>query len=238
MATYGARWLGLWSPSDEAINGLRATLDLSVSFVARMTPREMVWFSDKLSLVSRPYRWVFSPVFNAFLRPYLDGVVRSFVVKTAQGNNRPAAVVVEVSVAPVSADSPDQFPPIPEWVDAKVVAQANANASGIAPKLRTLLAQPSFFCGLEEFGESISGRELVHTSYFDHMEILDLLTLHVAWAVGDEESFRRLAPPQRPLAAWLRRFKQQLDGASGLPHATDPGTADRRPRRRPRRVAA
>ncbi len=36
---YGARWLGIASPDDEAINGLRATLNISVSFVSKMMPR-------------------------------------------------------------------------------------------------------------------------------------------------------------------------------------------------------
>jgi hypothetical protein len=238
MNAYGAKWLGLWSTEDEAINGLRATLDLSVSFVARMAPREMVLSSDKLSLLSRPYLWVFSPVFNAVVRPFLDGVVRSFVVKTAQGNNRPAAEVVAVSVAPVLQETQDGIPPIPDWLNTKIVAEANANASGIAAELRKLLAQPSFVGGLEGFGNAISGRELVHTSYFDHPEILDLLTMHMAWAASDNEFFDRLSPPQRSLATWLRQFKQRLGGASNLPLPTEPGTTDHRPRRRPRRVAA
>ena len=58
---FGGRWLGLWSPDDEAINGLRATLELSVSFVSPITTRERVFFSDNASLLSRPYLWILAP---------------------------------------------------------------------------------------------------------------------------------------------------------------------------------
>ena len=39
MHRYAQRWLGIWSRGDEAINGLRATLILSVSFVSKVVPR-------------------------------------------------------------------------------------------------------------------------------------------------------------------------------------------------------
>jgi hypothetical protein len=184
MENYRSRWLGIWSPDDEAINGLRATLSLSISFVSRMAPRERILFSDHLSLLSRPYYWVLTPVFNRFIRPIVDGTVRSLVVKTAQGNNRPAAEVIEVSHCPVPADDTARCPPIPDWLNEKIVKTADGYASDLAPKLRRLLAQPSFVAGLEEFGDSLQGGELVHTSYFNHPEVLDLLALHMVW-VGD-----------------------------------------------------
>ena len=52
MSNYASKWLGLWSRDDEAINGLRATLNLSVSFVSKMAPRERVLVSDNLSLLA------------------------------------------------------------------------------------------------------------------------------------------------------------------------------------------
>jgi hypothetical protein len=51
MNRYAPRWLGIWSRDDEAINGLRATLSLSVSFVSKLVPRERVLLSDNLALV-------------------------------------------------------------------------------------------------------------------------------------------------------------------------------------------
>ena len=50
-------------------------------------------------------------------------------------------------------------PPIPTRTD-------------IAPRLRRLIGTPSFSSALEALGDSISGHELIHTSYFDHPEVV------------------------------------------------------------------
>jgi hypothetical protein len=223
METYQDRWLGIWSPDDEAINGLRATLDLSVSFVARMATRDRVLFSDHISLLSRPYYWVLSPLFNNCLRPIIDGIVRSFVVKTAQGNNRPAAEVIEVSAAPIHTESADRFGPVPSWLNQKLVDAANANAANIAPRLRRLLAEPSFVTGLETLGDTISGKELIHTSYFDHPEILDLLVLHMTPLADDSRQPMLWGSRTDDLERWLADWKAAGMGlAAGAIH-------DRRP---------
>lgn len=235
MEAYRGRWLGLWSPSDEAINGLRATLDLSVSFVAQITPRERILMSDYLSLLSRPYYWMLTPAFNRFLRPLLDRVVRSLVVKTAQGNNRPAAEVIAVSPFPVPDAGPDAHPALPAEVNAPLVDRANQHARDIAPKLRDLLAEPSFVAGLERFGQTLSGQELIHTSYFDHPPILDLLALHVAWARRDYPSLQRASRCHEDLWNWFWEFKRSVHERTESP--VSPRGMSRpsliRPRRRP-----
>ena len=210
MGSFGGRWLGIWSSDDEAINGLRATLDLSVSFVARMVPREPVLFSDRLSLLSRPYQWFLAPIYNALFRPLLNGIVRSHVIKTAQGNNRPAAEVIAVSPAPIQQERLELLPPIPDSLNREIVDSANRYASDIAPKLRKLMAGSSFVSGLESFGSAISGRELVHTSYFDHPEILDLLAMNIAWSRGDRDHLDLATEAKADLTAWFYQFKSHL----------------------------
>ncbi len=237
LQTYRGRWLGIWSPDDEAINGLRATLDLSISFVARMAPHERVWLSDYFALVSRPYYWVLAPLFNTFLRPLLDGMVRSFVIKTAQGNNRPAAEVVAVSPVPAHTESADQYPSLPAWLNRELVQTANRHARDIAPKLRQLLAEPSFISGLETFGQTMSGRELVHTSYFDHAEILDLLVLHILWATGAATELAGRWSGNEELLVWLSEFKERVGvelprGSTSLLREDAPQRELIRPRRR------
>ena len=216
METYRGRWLGLWSSNDEAINGLRATLDLSVSFVGQITPRERILLSDYLSLLSRPYYWMLAPVFNHFLRPLLDRVVRSLVVKTAQGNNRPAAEVIAVSPFPVPDSGTDAHPALPAELNARLVDRANQHARDIAPKLRDLLAEPSFVAGLERFGHALSGQELIHTSYFDHPPILDLLALHVAWARRDYPALQHASRLQEDLWNWFCEFKRSVHERTDL----------------------
>ena len=210
MNTYQERWLGLWSTDDEAINGLKATLKLSVSFVHRMAVRESVFFSDRLLLISRPYHWVLVPVYNRLLRPLLDGVIRTHVVKTALGNNRPAAEVIAVSPVPGPAKELKEFPALPDWLNQQITDAADHHARDIAPQLRCLLAEPSFANGLETFSNTITGHELVHTSYFDHAEILDLLATHIAWSRGGRIELPATGLTEPSLEAWFGCFKAQL----------------------------
>lgn len=235
MESYRSRWLGLWSTSDEAINGLRATLDLSVSFVARMVRRDQILWSDYLLLISRPYDWIVSPTFNHLLRPLLDRGVRSLVTKTAQGNNRPAAEVVAVSPFPVLTEDVDAHPSLPQAIDTRLVERANEHARDIAPKLRNLLAAPSFVAGMERFGQALEGQELIHTSYFDHAAILDLLAMHVAWGGRNRLAMERLVEDCDGLLwPWFCKFKRSVAATAMLdtPLGVDPQPALIRPRRR------
>jgi hypothetical protein len=147
----------------------------------------------------------------------LDRVVRSLVVKTAQGNNRPSAEVIAVSPFPVPELGADAHPALPAVLNARLVDRANQHARDIAPKLRDLLAEPSFVAGLERFGHALSGRELIHTSYFDHPPILDLLSLHVAWARQDHASLRRASQIEEDLWNWFCEFKRSVQEEAALP---------------------
>jgi hypothetical protein len=236
---FASRWLGLWSPDDEAINGLRATLDLSITFVARMTPRERVLFSDYVTLLSQPSFWIAAPIYNSFLRPFLDNVVRTLVVKAAQGNNRPGAQVVEVSPIPWRMTAEEQPYPLPGWLNEQLVQNANAWAQDVVPKLRTALAAPSFVSGLEAWGKSSSGRELIHTSYFDHPAILDLLTMHIAGSIPLAHwSEFAIFPNKQGLIDWLIEAKTRVspphpEGRSfGRASPGHPSTSRMRPRKR------
>ena len=215
---FGERWLGIWSPDDEAINGLKATLSLSVSFVSRMAPRERILFSDVLSLVSRPYYWVLSPIFNRFVRPALDGFIRTYIAKTAQGNNRPAAEVVGVSPVPLSTQQDLEFPAIPAWMNDRIVNSANRYTVDLAPKLRRLLSSTCIMTGLDSFGHELSGRELVHTSYFDHAEVQNLLAMHIAWASDDIPHLMKVSRDDERLVNWYQKFR--VASGSQIPTAS------------------
>ena len=203
------RWMGIWSPDDEAINSLKATLSLSISFVAKMAPRERVLFSDSLALVSRPYYWILAPIFNRYIRPALDGVIRTYIAKTAQGNNRPAAEVIGVSPIPAAIQSQcADYPALPSWLNDQIVESSNHYMVDLAPKLRRLLSSTCILSGLDAFGHEISGRELVHTSYFDHPEVQSLLAMHIAWSINDVPQLLRVSRGDQRLMDWYQEFRE------------------------------
>ena len=155
---FGTRWLGIWSKDDEAINGLRATLDLTVSFVGKMMPQERVFLTDSISLLSRPYYWILAPIFNRAILPVMDAKVRGIVTRSAQGNDRPTATVVDVTPCPLG-ECHELCPPLPDALNAKLLSSADEHARDIAPKLRRLLTQPSFSSGIAAFNKELRGNE-------------------------------------------------------------------------------
>lgn len=225
---YGPRWLGLWTPDDEAINGLRATLDISLSFVKKIVPNERVFVTDNLSLLSRPYYWLLAPIFNRILRPVLDSLVSNVVVRSAQGNDKPSAQVVAVVPTPVL--NVQTIPSLPEHLSEKILRKADLHAGDVAPKLRKLLSCPSFLAGLESFSSQLSGKELVHTSYFDHGEVLDLISLNVASGNGKNLPLRGEMSNGDSLTAWFQDFKTQVGGEGPQSLA---GQEDIRPHHQP-----
>ena len=208
---FGAKWIGLWSPDDEAINGLRATLHVTVTFVRKIMPREVVYLSDAFGLLSRPYYWLLGPLYNRFVHPTIDGKVRNLVTRAAQGSDRPGAILIDVVPYPLATENFTP-PPLPALLNVKLLSFANRHAHDLVPKLRNLIARTSFTSGLETFGRELSGKELVHTAYFEQEEILKLLAANVRWGTSPGAD----NPGLRPLAPWLRKwfvaYKTALSG--------------------------
>jgi hypothetical protein len=127
------------------------------------------------------------------------------VIKTAQGNDRPAAQVVAVSPHPCLESPEEEAPALPEPLRTSIRQQADGHANELGPKLRVLLAQPSITAGLESFGKTLSGRELVHTSYFDHPEVIDLLALNICWSRRSKQPRRASTSPE--IIRWFNDFK-------------------------------
>ena len=206
---FGARWLGLWSRDDEAINGLRATLDMSVRFVGKMIPREVVFISDKTSLVSRPMFWLISPLYNWIVQPRLDRYVRNVVIRAAQGNDRPTATLIEVTPTPLREVCHD-FAELPPSLNQQLLEYADLNASDLAPKMRRWLGQPSFATGIESFAGEISGQELIHTSYFEHGEVAALICCNIALGTPGLPMPEGELQLSTELLAWFEVTKREL----------------------------
>ncbi|WP_153555601.1 lipase family protein [Roseimaritima sediminicola] len=209
MQLYGDRWLGLWSPDDEAINGLRATLDMPLSFVGRYSPSPQVFASDRLHALGRPHQWLLGWSFNLLLQPLLDRVVTAQVIKTLQGNNRPGGKIVSVHPWPAESILRRDYPPLPGWLCERLVQRADQGARNMAPQLRRLLAASPLSLA-DRLATQVSGSELVHTSYFEHEDIVNLLALHIAWATDDRNYLLHASQRWPQGVIWFSRFKASL----------------------------
>ncbi|MCU0707853.1 MAG: hypothetical protein MUF23_06145 [Pirellula sp.] len=209
FAAYQSRWLGIWSPDDEAINGLRATLDITVSFLGKLQPRERVFLSDNLNLLASPIFWILAPIYNIFVHPIADRSIRSIVARSAQGNDRPTANIIDVSPCPFGSLK-KLAPPIPDSLNQELLASADKAAGDIAPKLRRLLGGPSFTNGLESFSKDLAGSELIHTAYFDHPKVLDLIACNIAWGTHEHAMRSLLDRLPQELSSWFANTKSHL----------------------------
>lgn len=208
MHDFGSRWLGIWSPDDEAINGLRTTLHLDITFVGKVSAADRIFVSDYLGFLWIPYYWTVAPTFNYIVRPILNHFVRQYVSKAVQGNNRPSAELCDVATAPIGESEVNGIPALPYFIAQRITDRANGKAKDIAPKLRSLLGQKTLMAGLAAFNSELSGEELVHTSYFNDPDVLNLLTIHMALERGDRRYLMQAAAYHRQLLEWTRYFRE------------------------------
>ena len=190
MRLYGERWLGLWSSEDEAINGLRH----SAQWRMRLLTRHRTLATELPFLSQRPLARVsfqataklanvsFIPTLRDVFFQSIDDEVCAVMAALCQGNDRPGTLVEKVSPGPLPAED-GAYPPLPASVDQAIIAAANAGAAQAIGRVRRAFGQVALGgteWNLAPLGESLTGKELAHTSYFESPAIVDLLHLHIA----------------------------------------------------------
>lgn len=211
---FGARWLGIWSRDDEAINGLRATLDLEMSVVSKMMPHERVFVSDTPALISRPIFWLIAPVYNRIIQPVLDRTVRNMIVRSAQGNDRPTATLIEVTPTPLREVN-HRFAELPPKLNKKLLSYSDMHARSLVPLLRNWLGRPSLEAGMQSLSGKLTGHELIHTSYFEHDEIAALISCNIALGTPTIDLPFGNIRLTEDLLDWFEMTKRELSKACG-----------------------
>lgn len=220
---FGERWLGIWSREDEAINGLRGSLRLSGRVMPRLAvPDHRVFISDRVVQFNRKIvRWLIAPLYNRVVAPSGDEFLWVRISKSAQGHDRPGCSLSDVTEGPISLPG-FRYPAIPEALDRSLIEGANAKldkrAGAILTQARSALSQYAWGSSAMPalVGEQTSvmhGDELVHTSYFTHPEVIDLLSLHIEQAnaaLPVEDSPAPVTARHDSWAQWLTIFKTKI----------------------------
>ncbi len=219
MLDFGPRWLGIWCTEDEAIGGLRATTQLAETrVIPRLKiPREVVFGSDRLIRIYRGFiRAFIAPVYNRIFGPRADSFLLTKVAKGAQGHNRLAAQLIDVTEGPVLLEG-YRFPPLPRKINRELIDRANAaigrRSEEILAKTRQGISQLAWG-GTTELSavvrnvkEDLRGDELIHNAYFDHDFIREAVCLHAREAADREEEaaakVEEESPPKRERSRWL-----------------------------------
>ena len=76
--------------------------------------------------------------------------------------------------------------------------------------LRNLLGQASLAQGMEGFVKGLSGKELVHTSYFDHSAVMELISCNITWSMGEEMVKWKTWRMDPELTSWFGDAKRTL----------------------------
>jgi hypothetical protein len=217
-------YLGIWSPNDEAINGLTATLLLE----GKVAPK---WQPDaRRGLLRRVLdlaTWPIRSLYNAIFARAADELIWSQVATHLQGNDTSGFEVGFVSRHPNSLSA--GWPPIPDELDRLLVAKANEGAATILASLRTALGMsvtagpgsPNIITGM---AAQINFRDLVHTSYYASEPIQDLLACHMIANASSRDGPAQAVPAVSRLKDWY--FENRLRVTGRPAEASTPSPAD------------
>lgn len=176
LATYGPRWLRIWSQNDEAINGLAATLALG----GRIIPRSWRWGRSLASKLLWPLVLPFRLGYM-LLAAIGDDFIWAEVARRLQGNDIAGNVLSEVTREPLAKNG---TPLLLEEDEEALLRFSNAKAAETVGRVRktlglVALAERDSQYLVARFGEQLSWGELIHTTYFDNPSVRRLLVDHM-----------------------------------------------------------
>lgn len=150
---------------------LRASRDL-IGFVTR--PR------NGLRLISVPVKSIGYFAFNRFLSVRVSDKVNRYLLSVAQGSDVAGTTLAYASPWPVPIKNPP--PGLPDRLSVQLENKANSALGRAGSAAREVLTQSALG---GNNGETVSDRDgvksqpLVHTSYFDDMEIMSIIGWHI-----------------------------------------------------------
>lgn len=131
-----------------------------------------------VALFALGMRWTYNRV-GARL---LDLLVQRRLTDMAYGNDTRDFRVTRVSSCPPISGRIGACPNLPSTIDDELICRANKEAERLVPSVRKLLYPASTHTPtLADYQNlpGFSGRELVHTSYFDNEDVLRIIHAHI-----------------------------------------------------------
>lgn len=120
--------------------------------------------------------------FNKFAAPAINRWIAGIVRKKAQGADLPHAPLTYASPWPLPLEP--ACPGLPHDLIEEIQSAASEDAGRLGTVARNLFMVATLE-GLPEAREIYEGSPLVHTSYFNHEAVRQLIALHIARTIGD-----------------------------------------------------
>lgn len=178
---YRDHWLSVWSPDDEAINALRSAIHLRDTPISLKPSQPIVPTHASNSFVKILFlgHTLAIYLFDYIVIPRLTRLVRHRIAASTLGV-RFTSRVRKIEAWP--CHELDKQQAMPEEIQNKLKSEADRHLSATAPTVREALrslgsgevANPLLFL------KDSTLRELVHTSYFDHEEIVSTVLDHIS----------------------------------------------------------
>ena len=180
---YKPIWLSLWHPLDEPINGLSGTLGGAPMIAPRIRVDGFVH-----SIVP-----LLGPLVNRIFARAADEFAWLQIVRRAQGADLPGHDLIRVGREPVALVP--GYAAINASIALKIEQAADLKAADSVGRLRALMETAydtqSAALLLSRVATVVSFQELIHTSYFDHPEVAEIVATHIS-----THSKRRAVPSQ------------------------------------------
>jgi hypothetical protein len=170
-------------------------------------------------------------LFNRVIAPRGDRIVVGSLIKGLQGDDVPGGVrESNVTPGPIPCSQwTETYEPLPAEAVGMLRERADEAAQLALPALRRILCESALGgLGVKDFfleaGKGLSGKELVHTTYFDSDAVLTLIAAHIQMASAGPAG----TPKAEQLSGdreWVRRFKTTVEDtllARLPPLETDP----------------
>ncbi|MEV4620571.1 alpha/beta fold hydrolase [Asanoa sp. NPDC049573] len=229
---FAGRWLGLWSPADEAINALSASVAHPVAYeslhepvarrVRQPVPALPVPFPlPRLRLpvavgathllpelpTVNPTRltWPAVAAANRWLEPLWRRAVARALTRAAQGADLPHAVAAYVSPWPLPLAGARARAGLPDASIIRLDRIVAGHNATVGPKARELLLIAALE-GPPSEGFTVGPAGLIHTVYFADEGVRELIVRHIRRSRGHPE-------PDDALSAWLTAYQCAVHGS-------------------------
>ncbi|MEM1109274.1 MAG: hypothetical protein AAGH99_11365, partial [Planctomycetota bacterium] len=209
---YTKYWLGISSDEDEAINGLRLALEMSVPVLPRKIATPTVKGLDKVH-----YHWqdmISCAIYNKFLRPIANRMLIRRFRRSAYGNDQIRLKVEDVHMIPPYMKV--VIPDMPKSIACDLTDQANESMAKIIPSLRSQIGVASGvdgsvfqFLANDEMKDDYL-KSLIHTSYLSHSGIIDIISARIRYAQYGDSGLNHMNLPDE-YGTFLKLFDDAVN---------------------------
>ena len=172
------RWLAVWSPLDEAMNGLITTLRIS----GEILPRRRGSSAGLLAgIVTAPLRLA-DFVYNRFLAQAADGFIWTRLQDRLYGSDRTGFTPQGAAASPLAHVG--QWPSLPPPLQSALKKHADSQAAATLTRLREGFAELAHNPEqtddlLGTLHRELTWQEVVHSSYFDMAGVRRVIATHL-----------------------------------------------------------